>query len=87
VRLGRSRARVLFVAMVAGAFVSAPLPWVLGSLSPWLLLVLLAAPLVSPLVRTVRTRTDGPALNGALAGTGLLQLVFCLLLSAGLLLS
>ncbi len=31
--------------------------------------------------------TDGPALNGALAGTGQLQLVFCVLLSAGILLS
>ena len=32
----------------------------------------------------VRTRTDGPSLNGALAGTGRLQLAFCVLLSAGL---
>jgi 1,4-dihydroxy-2-naphthoate octaprenyltransferase len=35
----------------------------------------------------VRTRTDGPSLNGALAGTGRLQLAFCVLLSAGLLAS
>ena len=35
----------------------------------------------------VRNRVDGPSLNGALARTGMLQLVFCLLLSAGLLLS
>ena len=38
-------------------------------------------------VRVVRTRSDGPALNGALAGTGQLQLAFCLLLSAGILAS
>jgi 1,4-dihydroxy-2-naphthoate octaprenyltransferase len=38
-------------------------------------------------VQVVRTRTDGPALNGALAGTGQLQLVFCVLLSVGILLS
>jgi 1,4-dihydroxy-2-naphthoate polyprenyltransferase len=87
VRLGRERARGLFVAMIAGAFVSAPLPWPLGSLSPWLLLCWLAIPLAVPVVRTVRTRTDGPALNGALAGTGQLQLAFCVLLSAGLLAS
>ena len=43
--------------------------------------------LAVPVVRTVRTRTDGPALNGALAGTGQLQLAFCVLLSAGLLAS
>jgi 1,4-dihydroxy-2-naphthoate polyprenyltransferase len=87
VRLGRERARVLFVAMIAGAFVSAPLPWILGSLSPWLLLSWLAIPLALPVVRVVRTRTDGPSLNGALAGTGQLQLAFCVLLSAGLLAS
>jgi 1,4-dihydroxy-2-naphthoate octaprenyltransferase len=85
VRLGRARTRILFVAMLVGAFASAPLPWVLGSLSPWLLASWLAAPLAVPLVRVVRTRTDGPSLNGALAGTGRLQLVFCMLLSAGLL--
>jgi 1,4-dihydroxy-2-naphthoate octaprenyltransferase len=35
----------------------------------------------------VRNRTDGPSLNQALAQTGMLQLAFCVLLSAGLLLS
>jgi 1,4-dihydroxy-2-naphthoate polyprenyltransferase len=87
VRLGRERARWLFVAMIVCAFVSAPLPWLLGSLSPWLLLSWLALPLAVPVVRVVRTRTDGPALNRALAGTGQLQLAFCVLLSAGLLAS
>ena len=87
VRLGRERTRVLYVAMVAGAFVTAQIPWLAGSLSPWLLLALLAVPLALPVVRTVRTRSDGPALNRALAGTGQLQLAFCLLLSAGILAS
>jgi len=89
VRLGRPRARTLFAAMVFGAFLCAPVPWLAGSdeLSPWLLLPLLAVPLAIPIVRTVRTRTDGPSLNQALAGTGMLQLVFCVLLSAGILAS
>ncbi|HYI17638.1 MAG TPA: 1,4-dihydroxy-2-naphthoate polyprenyltransferase [Solirubrobacteraceae bacterium] len=87
VRLGRERVRALYAGMLALAFLTAPLPWVLGSLSPWLLLPWLAIPLAVPLVRTVRTRTDGPSLNGALAGTGQLQLAFCVLLSAGLLAS
>jgi 1,4-dihydroxy-2-naphthoate polyprenyltransferase len=87
VRLGRERARTLYVAMVASAFLSAPLPWIFGSLSPWLFLSWLALPLAVPVVRVVRTRTDGPSLNGALAGTGRLQLAFCVLLSAGLLAS
>jgi len=88
VRLGRARTRVLYAAMLAFAFATAPLPWLLGGdLTAWLLLCWLAIPLAVPLVRTVRERTDGPALNGALAGTGRLQLVFCVLLSAGLLAS
>jgi 1,4-dihydroxy-2-naphthoate octaprenyltransferase len=75
--------------MIYAAFVCAPLPWVLGSdeLSAWLLLPLIAVPLAAPVVRVVRTRTDGPSLNGALGRTGLLQLVFCALLSAGILAS
>jgi 1,4-dihydroxy-2-naphthoate octaprenyltransferase len=87
VKIGRDRARVLYAAMLIAAFASAPLPWLLGSLSPWLLLSWLALPLALPLVRVVRTRTDGPSLNAALAGTGRLQLAFCVLLSAGLLAS
>jgi 1,4-dihydroxy-2-naphthoate polyprenyltransferase len=89
VRLGRERVRLLFAAMLAAAFASAPLPWLLGSLSPWLLLswLGLAIPLALPVAKIVRERTDGPALNGALAKTGMLQLAFCVLLSAGLLAS
>jgi 1,4-dihydroxy-2-naphthoate octaprenyltransferase len=85
VKLGRERARGLFAGMVLVAFL-VPVTLV-PALSPWLLLVLAAVPLVPPLVRTVRTRSDGPALNGALAGTGRLLAVFSLLLSGGLLLS
>jgi 1,4-dihydroxy-2-naphthoate octaprenyltransferase len=89
VRLGRERARTLYAVMVYGAFVCAPLPWLLGSdeLSAWLALALIALPLAVPVVRTVRQRTDGPSLNGALAKTGMLQLGFCSLLSAGILAS
>jgi 1,4-dihydroxy-2-naphthoate octaprenyltransferase len=87
VRLGRERARRIYGLMVYGAFLSAPLPWLLGSLSFRLLLPWLALPLAVPIVRTVARRTDGPALNEALARTGMLQLAFCVLLSAGVLLS
>jgi 1,4-dihydroxy-2-naphthoate octaprenyltransferase len=89
VRLGRTRVRGLYAAMVYGAFVTAPLAWLFGGdgLTAWLLLPWLAAPLAVPVVRIVRNRTDGPALNGALARTGMLQLAFCALLSAGLLAS
>ena len=56
-------------------------------MTAWLFLPWLAIPLALPLVKVVRTRVDGPTLNGALAKTGMLQLVFCLLFSAGILLS
>lgn len=85
VRLGRRRTRALYAAMTFGAFLTAPVPWLLGPLSPWLLLSWLALPIALPIVRIVRTRTDGPSLNGALARTGMLQLAFCALLSAGVL--
>lgn len=89
VRLGRHRARGLFGAMVYGAFLFPPLIWLLGGsgLGAWLLLPWVALPLAVPLVRLVRNRTDGPSLNEALGRTGLLQLSFCVLLAAALLLS
>ena len=86
VRLGRERTRALYTAMVTGAFASAPLLWALG-MSPWLLLSWAVTPLAVGVVRTVSRRVDGPALNGALARTGALQMLFCVLLSAGILAS
>ena len=87
VRLGRPRARRLYAAMVALAFVAPVVIWAAGGPSAWILLALLAAPLAPPLLRAVGTRTDGAALNTALAGTGRLLAVYSLLLSAGILLS
>jgi 1,4-dihydroxy-2-naphthoate octaprenyltransferase len=71
--------------MVAVAFL-VPLALV-PALSAWLLLVLAALPLAPPLIRTVRTRSDGPSLNDALAASGRLLAVFSLLLALGVLLS
>jgi 1,4-dihydroxy-2-naphthoate polyprenyltransferase len=87
VKLGRDRARLLYAAMVMIAFAAPPATWAFGGLSAWLLLSLAALPLAPPLIETVSSRTDGPALNGALAGTGRLLAVFSLLLAAGVLLS
>jgi 1,4-dihydroxy-2-naphthoate octaprenyltransferase len=87
VKLGRERARLLFGAMVVMAFAAPAAVWAFGGLTAWLLLTLAALPLAPPLIETVSTRTDGPALNGALAGTGRLLAVFSLLLAAGVLLS
>ena len=86
VRLGRQRAIRLFAATVWLAF-----GWTVAAAiaegEPWLALPLLAVPLVPPLQRTVATRTDGPALNGALARTGMLLAAFSVLLAVGLLLA
>ena len=87
VKLGRERARRLYAAMLFVAFLAPPVVLLAGGLSGWILLSLAALPLAPPLVRTVSTRTDGPALNSALAGTGRLLAVYSLLLSIGLLLS
>lgn len=87
VRLGRQRTRTMFAVMVYGAFVTAPLAILAEPLELWLLLPWLALPLAARLVRTVRNHADGPTLNGALASTGQLQLLFCVLLAAGILAS
>ncbi|HEU4658047.1 MAG TPA: 1,4-dihydroxy-2-naphthoate polyprenyltransferase [Capillimicrobium sp.] len=85
VRMGRERTRVLYAAMLALAYV-ALVPLVAG-LSPWVLLPLITVPIALRLTAIVRRRTDGPSLNEALAGTGMLQLAFCVLLAGGMLLS
>jgi 1,4-dihydroxy-2-naphthoate octaprenyltransferase len=87
VRLGRERTRLLYATIVYGAYVLAPVTWLFDELDAWLLLPLLSLPIAVPLVRLVRNHSDGPSLNRALAQTGMLQLAFCMLLAAGVLLS
>jgi 1,4-dihydroxy-2-naphthoate octaprenyltransferase len=87
VKLGRERARRLFVAMVATALAAPIVVWLAGGLSAWLLLTVAAVPLAISVARTVSTRSDGPALNRALGATGALLAAFSLLLATGVLLS
>jgi 1,4-dihydroxy-2-naphthoate octaprenyltransferase len=87
VRLGRQRTRALYAVMVYAAYLLTPVTWLFGPLDPWVVLPLLSLPVAVPLVRLVHNRADGPSLNGALAQTGMLQLGFCMLLAAGVLLS
>ena len=87
VRLGRQGTRALFATIVYLAFVLAPVTWAFGPTKAWVLLPWLTLVFAAGIVRVVRNRTDGPSLNEALAHTGMLQLAFCVLLSAGLLLS
>src|SRR3954468_13212244 len=87
VRLGRQRTRNLYASLVAAAFAAVPIVLLATGGPAWCLLVLLATPLVQRPLSAVMTRTDGPALNGALAGTGALLAAFSLLLTAGLLIA
>jgi 1,4-dihydroxy-2-naphthoate octaprenyltransferase len=87
VRMGRERTRTLFAVMLGLAYVLVTVTWLFGPVNAWIMLSWLSLPLAARVLRVVRSRTDGPSLNGALAQTGMLQLVFCTLLSAGLLLS
>ncbi|MEI2701896.1 MAG: 1,4-dihydroxy-2-naphthoate polyprenyltransferase [Baekduia sp.] len=86
VRLGRDRVRALYALELAGAQVAPLLIWAAGEASAWTLLTLATVPMAAGLARTVAEHDDGPTLNGALAQTGLLQLLFCVLLAAALLL-
>ncbi len=84
VRLGPDRGRDFYTATLVVAYV-AVLPVAIAHESVWPVLAWLSAPLALKLSKTVRQHHDGPTLNGALAGTAQLELVFCVLLSAGLL--
>ncbi|TYP89643.1 1,4-dihydroxy-2-naphthoate polyprenyltransferase [Blastococcus xanthinilyticus] len=84
VLLGDRATRVAFAALLVVPFVVIA---AVGLARPWALLGLAAAPLALGPVRTVLSGGRGPALIGALAGTGLLTLVTGVLLAAGLALS
>jgi len=87
VRFGRPNSVVLYRMLVLGAFVVLPISLFGGGASALPLLGLLALPLAVKPLRTMSNRTDGPALNAALAGTGALLGAFSLLVSLGLLLA
>ncbi|MFT4035143.1 MAG: 1,4-dihydroxy-2-naphthoate polyprenyltransferase [Patulibacter sp.] len=85
VRLGAERGRDLYSGLLVVAY-AALAAIAVAHRSPWPLLALASVPLALRWNRTVREHHDGPTLNGALAGTAQLELVFCVLLSAGILL-
>jgi len=84
VLLGERGTRRAYVGLLAGAFAVVA---GVGIEYPWVLMALLAIPLAVPPARTVLTGGRGPALVGALQGTGLLTLITGILLAAGLALS
>jgi 1,4-dihydroxy-2-naphthoate polyprenyltransferase len=82
--LGDRRTRLLYLALVAVAFLVAV---VLVAVTPWTLLTLAAAPLAARPVRTVAAGRQGRDLVPALRDTGRLQLAYAVLLAAALFLA
>ena len=68
VRMGRANAVNLYRMLVLGAYVVLPIALVAGEGSLLPLIGLLSLPLAVKPLRTMTNRTDGPSLNGALAG-------------------
>jgi 1,4-dihydroxy-2-naphthoate octaprenyltransferase len=87
VRMGRANAVTLYRLLMLGAFAVLPIALAAGEASALPLIGLLALPLAIKPMRAMANRTDGPALNGALAATGGVLAVFSLLVTAGLLIS
>ncbi|MBO9534645.1 MAG: 1,4-dihydroxy-2-naphthoate polyprenyltransferase [Solirubrobacteraceae bacterium] len=84
VRLGPERGRDLYSAMLVVAYL-ALIAIAVAHGTAWPLIALASVPLALRWNATVRNHHDGPTLNGALAGTAQLELIFCVLLSAGIL--
>ncbi|HET6999635.1 MAG TPA: 1,4-dihydroxy-2-naphthoate polyprenyltransferase [Solirubrobacterales bacterium] len=87
VRMGRHNAVVLYRLLILGAFVLLPISLIAGEASALPLIGLLALPLAIGPMRTMSNRSDGPALNSALAATGVVLAAYSVLVSAGLLIS
>jgi len=85
VRMGRRWTRLYYAALVAGSYLFPLIMWLIGAASWLFWLPLLTVPLAHRLIRTVSAREDGPSLNKALKGTGLMQLLFGVLFALGLL--
>ncbi len=81
----RTGTQTEYAILLAIAYLTPPLLWLLGGLSPWSLLPWLTVPLAARLIRETRT-TTGRALNKTLGGTGQLELLYSILLAAGILL-
>ncbi len=84
VRLGRDRTRRLYVAVICLAYLALLVTLAANGGPWWAALGLVSLPMVLRPAGAVMSRTDGPALNGALAGTGALLGIFSLAVAAGL---
>jgi len=83
VRLGRRGGCVEYAALLFLAYAVLPGFWLAGETSGFVLAPWLTLPGALALTRTLFTRSDGPSLNAALAGTAQLTLAFSLLFGLG----
>src|SRR5207249_2918787 len=83
VRFGERATRGEYIALIAVAYLVPPAIWMAGMTSAWVVLALLSLPLLPGLLRR-RRGERGRALNGVLAGTARLELVYGLLFALGL---
>ncbi len=82
---GEMFARTEYALLLLGAYLSAPLAWMWGGASPFVLIVWFSVPLALNLLDRV-SKQRGRPLNAALRDTGRLHMVFGALLALGLLL-
>ncbi|MFV0306235.1 MAG: 1,4-dihydroxy-2-naphthoate polyprenyltransferase [Desertimonas sp.] len=85
VRIGDARTRWLYAGLIVGAEVLAVVTAI--AWRPETAIAVLSVGLAVPPIRTVHRGATGPALVGALAGTGRLQLAYGALATAGLILA
>ena len=83
VMLGRARSRRLFAWLVYGSFIVIAVFALIGIAPRLSALALLATPLARPLVHTLSSTADGPALVDVLQGTARLHVVVALGLAIG----
>ena len=81
VRMGDGPTRVLYLALIVAAFAALP---VLALRRPWVLLAAVALAFAARPARRIADGVTGPALVAVLGDTGRLQLVYGVLLAAGL---
>lgn len=86
VRLGRRGTQIEYALLLLFAYLTPLWLWLGMGKTAWIFLPWLTLPLAIPLLRAVFT-TAGQVLNGTLAGTARLSLIYSLLLAVGLLLA
>ena len=86
VLFGRTATRMQYILIMVLSYLTPLWLWLSFDRSLWVFLPWLTLPLAVRLIGVVNTRTEGPALNQALAGTAQLLLLYGVLFSVGLVL-